>query len=64
MTVPDIDKWQTARLLIERHGDEAVEITEVRIRNLEAEGDPESAAIWREVLSAVKELQGRPQLLN
>ena len=54
----DIDIYRTANLLIEQYGaDGAGMHAAMRADELLARGDMDGAAVWRQVITAIKELQ-------
>jgi hypothetical protein len=53
----DLDIYRAAKLLIDRHGDEAVLYAVGRADLLLEEGDTEGAAAWRAIVRAIEELQ-------
>jgi hypothetical protein len=52
-----IDIYRAAKLVIDRHGDDAALYAAARTAVLAGEGDAEGAAIWRRITAAVEELQ-------
>jgi hypothetical protein len=52
-----IDIYRAAKLVIDRHGEEAALYAAVRTAVLAGEGDVEGAAVWRQITAAVDELQ-------
>jgi len=55
--LPEIDKWRAAKLLIDRHGDEAAIAAAQRADEMLADGDLEGRAVWLAILHSVEELQ-------
>jgi hypothetical protein len=55
-TTDDIDIWRAAKLLVDRHGDEAPLHAAMRADELMAEGDIDGQRIWMRILNAVSEL--------
>ncbi len=55
----DLDIYRTARLLIERHGSEAPVHAAMRADAMLDKGDLDGQVVWKRVLRAVAELQGR-----
>ena len=55
----EIDIWRTAKLLIERHGDEAPIHAAMRADELLADGDLDGCATWKWIARAIEELQDR-----
>jgi hypothetical protein len=53
----DLDIYRAAKLVIERHGGEAMLLAEARAVVLTGEGDVEGGAIWQRIKAAVEELQ-------
>ena len=52
----DIDIWRAAKLLVDRHGDEAPVHAAMRADELLAEGDVDGQRIWKRILGAIEEL--------
>ena len=52
-----LDIWRAAKLLIERHGDEAPGEARVRAMSLRQDGDERGAVVWQRIHEAVVELQ-------
>jgi len=52
----NIDIWRAAKLLVDRHGDEAPIHAAMRADDLLAEGDVDGQRIWKRILSAIEEL--------
>jgi len=52
-----IDIYRAAKLVIDRHGNDAALYAAARTAVLAGEGDNEGAAIWRQITAAVEELQ-------
>ena len=52
-----IDIYRAAKLVIDRHGEEATLYAAARTAVLAGEGDVEGAAVWRQIMAAVEELQ-------
>ena len=52
-----VDIYQAAKLVIDRHGEEAALYAAARAAVLAGEGDDEGAAIWRQITAGVEELQ-------
>lgn len=57
MPIPEIDKWRTAKLLIDRHGADAATKAAMQADDMLARGDLEGRAVWLAILHAVEELQ-------
>ena len=53
---PDLDLYRSAKLLIDRHGDEALIHAAMRADELLGAGDLDGAALWRRIVRAVEEL--------
>ena len=53
----DLDIYRAAKLIIDRHGDDAVLQATGRSDFLLEEGAAEGAAIWRRIMVAIEELQ-------
>jgi hypothetical protein len=60
--VDDPDIFWAAKLLIDRHGEEAATFAAGRADELLEEGDLDGAAIWRRILAAIGELQRERRL--
>ena len=56
MTIDDIDIYRAAKLLVDKHGDEAAVITIKRATKMLDAGDVDGYAVWKRILNAVKEL--------
>jgi coenzyme F420-reducing hydrogenase delta subunit len=56
MTIPDIDMWRGASLLVKRHGRDAAIVAAQRADECLAAGDAEGQAIWKRIVEAVLEL--------
>ena len=52
-----LDIYRAAKLVIDRHGEEATLYAAARTAVLAGEGDVEGAAVWRQIAAAVEELQ-------
>jgi len=52
----DIDIWRAAKLLVDRHGDEAPIHAAMRADELLADGDVDGQRIWKRILSVIEEL--------
>ena len=52
-----VDIYRAAKLVIDRHGDDASLYAAARTAVLAGEGDVEGAAVWRQIIAAVEELQ-------
>ena len=52
-----IDIYRAAKLVIDRHGEEASLYAAARSAVLAGEGDAEGAAVWRQITAAIEELQ-------
>ena len=55
----DKDIYQAAKLLIDRHGDNAVIHAAMRADELLEAGDLDGQAVWKRILKAIEELQSR-----
>ena len=56
MSVAEIDIWRSAKLLIDRHGDEAAIHAAMRVDELLEASDLDGYTVWKRVLKAVEEL--------
>ena len=54
--IPEIDIWRAATLMLKRYGDSAHTESAARADELATEGDPNGAAIWRLITTAVEQL--------
>jgi hypothetical protein len=52
-----IDIYHAAKLVIDRHGEDAALYAAARTAVLVGEGDDEGAAIWHQITVAIEELQ-------
>lgn len=52
-----LDIWRSAKLLLDRHGEEAPGQARVRAMSLRQDGDEQGAAVWQRIHEAVVELQ-------
>ena len=57
----DVNIWRAARLLVDRHGNDAAPRAAQRANDLLVEGNLEGSAVWRRILVAIKELRRRPR---
>ena len=55
--ISEIDIWRTAKLMIDRHGDDAPIQAAMRADELMAAGDLDGRAIWFRIVRAIEELQ-------
>ena len=51
------DIWLSAKRLVDLYGDDATIHAAMRADKLLAQGDMDGAAVWRQVITAIKELQ-------
>jgi hypothetical protein len=56
----EIDVWRSAKLYVDRYGDDALIQAAMRADALLKKGDLDGYRVWRRIVSAVKELQRRP----
>ena len=54
---PDIDIYRSAKLLVDRNGDDAPIHAAMRADALMDQGDMEGRAVWLRIKTAVEELQ-------
>jgi hypothetical protein len=54
--IDDLDILRAANILIKRHGSDAALAAAQRADELLEAGDPDGCAIWKRILSAVREL--------
>ena len=52
----DLDVWRSAKLLIEKYGDEAPIHAAMRADELLDKGDMDGLAVWKRILAAIEEL--------
>lgn len=52
----DIDIWRAAKMLVDRHGDEAPVHAAMRADELLADGDIDGQHIWTRIQRAIEEL--------
>jgi hypothetical protein len=55
-TVPDIDIWRSARILVNNHGADATIVAAMRAAERINRGDAEGLAVWKRIMVAVDEL--------
>ena len=55
--ISDPDIFRAAKLLIDKHGDDAAIRAAQRADGLLKGGDMDGAAVWRQILEAIDELQ-------
>ncbi len=55
--IPDRDIWAAAKILIDRHGDDAAIVASQRQDELLDEGDVDGANMWKAIIKAIEELQ-------
>ncbi len=53
----EIDIWRSAKLLVDRHGDEAPVHAAMRADKMLADGDVDGQRIWMRILRATEELR-------
>ena len=52
-----LDIYRSAKLLIDRYGDEALGQAKFRVVSMRQAGDPAGEAVWQAIFKAVAELQ-------
>ena len=57
MPIDEIDIWRSAKLIIDQHGDGAVEEAIRRSNRLAGIGATEGAAVWKRIAAAIEEMQ-------
>jgi hypothetical protein len=57
LMIDDSDVFRAAKLLIDQHGDDDAIRAAQRVDQLADEGDLDGAAVWRQILEAIDELQ-------
>ena len=55
--IDDPDILRAANVMIDKHGDEASRRATRRANDLEKGGDNSGCAIWRQIVTAIEELQ-------
>jgi hypothetical protein len=55
--IPDLDIYRAAKLLIDQHGEHASMRAAERADELLEAGDIDGAAIWRDIVAAIEEMQ-------
>ena len=55
----DLDIYRAARLLIDQHGDGAEDHAADQVAAMMIRGDMDGVTIWRRILDAIKQLQGK-----
>ncbi len=53
----DIDIYRSAKLLIDKHGDEAAIIAIKRATEMLDAGDVDGYAVWKRIVDAIKDMQ-------
>ena len=56
VTIPEIDIWRAATLMLKRYGEKALEQSATRADELAADGDLDGADTWRRITAAVEQL--------
>ena len=54
--IPEIDIWRAANLMLKRYGEKALEEAALRADELTEGGDHRSAATWRRITDAIRQL--------
>ena len=54
VTVSDLDVYRSAKLFVDRHGDEAPIHAAMRADAMLENGDLDGAAVWRRIVTAVE----------
>ena len=54
----DLDIWQAANVLVQNHGENAVQKVEKHLTAVIARGDEDGEATWRRVLAVIPQLLG------
>ncbi len=54
--ISDLDVYRSAKLLVDRHGDEASIHAAMRVDAMLDKGDMEGRAVWLRILQAIREL--------
>ena len=57
--VADLDIYRSAKLLIDRHGEDAAIFAAMQADKCLEGGDLDGKAVWMRVIAAIKELQQR-----
>lgn len=53
----EIDIWRTAKLMIDKHGEDAAIQAAMRADELMAAGDMDGRAVWFRIIRAIEDLQ-------
>ncbi len=56
-TIPDLDIYRSANVLVKHHGQDAPIHAAMRADAMLEKGDLDGCAVWRRILRAVEELQ-------
>ena len=57
MTVDDIDIFRSAKLLIDKHGDDAALIAIKRATKMLDAGNVDGYAVWKRILRAIEDMK-------
>ena len=57
MTIDDIDIYRAAKLLIDKHGNEAAVIATKHATKMLDDGDVDGYAVWKRILRAIEQLE-------
>ncbi len=57
MTIDDIDIYRAAKLLIDKHSDEAAIIAIKHVTKMLDDGDVDGYAVWKRIRQAVEQLE-------
>ncbi len=57
--IPDLDIYRAAQVLVKQHGEDAPFEAAMRADAMLASGDLDGYAVWKRILRAVGELQGK-----
>jgi hypothetical protein len=58
-TIPDVDIWRAALLMVKRYGDDAMREAGARARELMADGDMDGCTTWMHIGDAIERLQAK-----
>jgi len=51
------DIWASAKLLVDKYGEDATIHAAMRAGELSVQGDLDGAAVWRQIIAAIEELE-------
>ena len=59
--INDHDVFTAAKLLVDKHGDDAALVAATCADQMQDRGDQEGAVFWRQILAGIEELQRAPR---